>query len=86
MLARFTPERSGPLATVVHAVLKDWSPVRVTTDGGNTHRVAQALASGPLMVALPAVLGWQGAYGPVQYRWLSFNAAGTLAFQAVPLH
>ncbi len=85
VLARFVPAAAGLVTRVVNAVVKDWSPSTVVTDTGH-YRIPEAMTGGPLMVSVPAVLGWQGLYAPVSYRWLAFNAPGTVQFQAVQVH
>ncbi|MGC4748940.1 hypothetical protein ACLQ28_25260 [Micromonospora sp. DT201] len=82
IVARYRPEPSSMLASLVHLGLKDWSPIQVGTDDG-TFRLAEALTDGPLMVSLPAELAWQAPFDAFQYRQLTFNRAGTVEFQVI---
>jgi hypothetical protein len=79
---RFTPDPPGLLARAVDAVVKDWSPIHITTVNG-TYRVPKALADGPLMMSLPSSMGWEGEYGAAHYRWFTVDHPGTVEFETV---
>jgi hypothetical protein len=81
LVARFTPTPDGLPTKVVHLVLKDWSPIRVRA-GGTEFRVPQALADGPLLISVPASVGW---IPPFTYPQLGFNHPGTVTFEAITL-
>ncbi|SCG38843.1 hypothetical protein [Micromonospora inositola] len=82
LVVRYTPQPSSLAASLVHTVLKDWSPIQVATDDG-TFRLPEALADGPLLVSFPAQLAWQEPFGAFHYRQLTFNRAGTVEFQVI---
>ncbi|MET8199069.1 hypothetical protein [Micromonospora taraxaci] len=82
LVARYRPEPSSMLASLVHLGLKDWSPIEVGADD-QTFRLPEALTDGPLLVSLPAELAWQAPFDAFQYRQLTFNRAGTVEFQVI---
>jgi hypothetical protein len=84
VVARFTPRPDDVLSTVGNALLKDWSPLHATVDG-QRFRLPEALAGGPLMVSVPAELGWAPPFGAFRYSRLAFDRAGTVAFEVVAL-
>jgi hypothetical protein len=82
VVMRFTPDPPGLFARAVDAVVKDWSPIHITTVNG-TYRVPKALADGPLMMSLPSSMGWEGEYGAAHYRWFTVDHPGTVEFETV---
>ncbi|MET8464025.1 hypothetical protein [Micromonospora zamorensis] len=82
LVARYRPEPSSMLASLVHLGLKDWSPIEVGADG-QTFRLPEALSDGPLLVSLPAELAWHAPFDAFHYRQLTFNRAGTIEFQVL---
>jgi hypothetical protein len=84
LVARFTPRSDGLLTSVTRAVLKDRSSLVVTADD-RPYRLPKGLAGSPLMVSFPETLGWAEPFNDFHYKHLSFNRAGTLEFQVVPV-
>ncbi|MDG4759777.1 hypothetical protein [Micromonospora sp. WMMD710] len=82
LVARYRPQPSSMLASLVHLGLKDWSPIEVGTDDG-TFRLPEALTDGPLLVSLPAEVAWQAPFDAFHYRQLTFNRGGTIEFQVI---
>ncbi len=84
LVVRFTPRPDGLVTRLGHALLKDWSPLKVTADG-TRYRLPEGLADGPLLVSFPRTLGWAKPFDGFSYKQLSFDKAGTLEFQVVTL-
>jgi hypothetical protein len=84
LVARFTPAPRGVAGKVQQALLKDWTKLQVTADRSR-FRLPEGLAGGPLMISIPAELGWPAPFDADSYRNLEFNKAGTLAFEVVQL-
>ena len=82
LIMTFTPVSASVVARLAGTALKVYRFLEVTADG-QTFRVPRALASGPLLVAFPAVEG--GAFDPFAFRELAFNEPGEVSFTAVPL-
>ncbi|MDQ1547653.1 MAG: hypothetical protein QOH69_2557 [Actinomycetota bacterium] len=67
------------------AVFKPPSPVLVTTNQG-TYRLPRAHASGPLILTLPAAVGWGSQFGgDTKITSLGVTVSGSVTFSAIPI-
>jgi hypothetical protein len=82
----FVPDKPGLAARLGRALDKSFHPLQVTVDG-KAFRVPRSLASGPLVVNLPAAAtGWPAGYGGgTDYRTVSFSEPGQVQFSIIPL-
>ena len=83
LVGHFTPDTASPLSMIGHALGKDYSPLLVHADGVE-YRLSTGLAAGPLLLHVPASLGWPYSYGgSLHYKVLAFSQPGTLKFETV---
>ena len=81
---RFTPRGRTTARAVASAVLKDPRPLQVRLDD-TWVRLPRGLASGPLIVRLPASVGWQTAAdrAATTASTVAFSTAGTVRFSSM---
>jgi hypothetical protein len=85
LVARFTPRPDGLAADALHLLWKNVHRLYITTDG-DKHMIARDLASGPLIMALPATLRWPKPYQTgAPYHQLRFSESGRLRFETIPV-
>ncbi len=80
--ASFNADQLSLKTRVISLLDKPLSSLKATVDD-DTYRLPRGLADGPLIMNVPAQVGWPETFGgATSYKELSFSEAGTVTFSA----
>jgi len=83
--ASFVPTKPNPLVSLAQLITKNLDPLVASVDG-DSFRLPEGLASGPLLTVLPRRLGWPAEFrGHTSARSLSFSRPGKVQFHIFQL-
>ncbi len=85
LVLSFVPEPANPLVRLARLADKSFTPLTVSC-GHASYRLPRALAGGPLIVSMPAALGWPAGYlGDFSCPSVAFNEPGSVRFSVITL-
>lgn len=81
----FIPTKPNPLVSLAQLIIKNLDPLKASVDG-DSFRLPEGLASGPLLTVLPRRLGWPAEFrGHTSTRSISFSRPGKVQFHTIHL-